>query len=138
LMSENKAFLVAILPTRSFLKPFMSVLFYVLPSSMPSSIFSSVELLYVHAMCSISTNRHFFFHLPSSYSSFFLSFLFYFFLNSAELHLFRHISEFHSFAHFKAIVQNVFTIRQSLVSESFSCLGKILSARRKFKYSSAV
>jgi len=79
LMSESEVFLVANLPTRSSLSPFMSALFYVFPSSTPSSIFRSAELLYVHAMCSISTYRHFFFHPPSPSSNFFLSFLISFF-----------------------------------------------------------
>jgi len=79
LMSESEAFLVANLPTRSSLTPFMSALFHVLPSSTPSSISRSAVLLSVHAMCSISTYRHFLFHPPSPSSNFLLSFLIFFF-----------------------------------------------------------
>jgi len=56
--------------------------------------------------------------LSSSFSLFkLLSFFFNFFFNSAELHLIRHISEFHSFAHFKGYSAEC--IHHSTVS----CLG---------------
>jgi len=96
LMSESEAFLVANLLTRSSLTPFMSALFSFKYAfvwfSFCRATARSCDVLYLHLS-------------PLLLSSFFSLFkLLYFFLisfffNSAELHLFRHISEFHSFAH---------------------------------------